>query len=105
MHAEATRLILHFTRASSDPADKRAQEIVMALAYSNPGSLYVQDHSYFRKAAGVEPTAIIKCEIQNINKDPAPKSGEKRYRYGCASVCVCLLQQSPLKVPSQHLPS
>lgn len=86
--------ILHFTGASHDPADKRAQEIIMALGYGSSESLYVQDYSYFREAAGIDKSAIIKCEFEEIYKEQGKTKTRKSYRYGCASVCFFYLNES-----------
>lgn len=48
----------------------------------------MQDYSYFRDAAGLDPTAIIKCEFD----EPEEKDKKnKSYRYGCAAVCLFYL--------------
>lgn len=86
--------ISHFAGASHDPADKRAQEMVMALAYGTPESLYVQDYSYFREAAGMDESAIIKCEFDETYDDREEVKTRKSHRYGCASVCLFYLNES-----------
>jgi len=86
--------ITHFTEASKDPADKKAQETIMALAYSSQESLYMQDYSYFRKAAGMDESAVIKCEFEETYKEGGKTKTRKGYRYGCASVCLFYLNDA-----------
>jgi len=86
--------IAHFTKASKDPADKKAQETIMALTYSSKESLYMQDYSYFRKAAGMDESAVIKCEYEETYKEDGKTKTRKGYRYGCASVCLFYLNDA-----------
>jgi hypothetical protein len=86
--------IAHFTKASKDPADKKAQETIMALTYSSKESLYMQDYSYFRKAAGMDESAVIKCEYEETYKEDGKTKTRKGYRYGCASVCLFFLNDA-----------
>ncbi|KAH1515652.1 hypothetical protein V6Z96_008944 [Aspergillus fumigatus] len=73
----------HFITAAEAPEDGPVKEILTDLRNSCRKSLYMQDYSYFRKAAGLDPTAVIKCEFD--------EAGKKRHRYGCASVCLFYL--------------
>ena len=91
--------ILHFTGASHDLADKRAQEVIMALGHSSPDSLYVQDYSYFRDAAEMDKSAIIKCEFEETYKEGGKIKTRKSHRYGCASVCLFYLNDSGVLQP------
>ena len=93
------RWILHFTGASQDLADKRAQEVIMALGHVSPDSLYVQDYSYFREAAGMDESAIIKCEFEEKYKEGGEIKTRKSHRYGCASVCLFYLSDSGVLQP------
>jgi hypothetical protein len=86
--------ILHFTDASKDPADTKAQQTIMALASTSKGSLYMQDYSYFRKAAGMGETDIIKCEFDETYVEAGKKKTRKNFRYGCASVCLFYLNDA-----------
>jgi hypothetical protein len=83
--------ILHFTQASKDPADTKAQKIIKALANGSQESLYIQDYSYFRKAARMPESAIIKCEFEETYMEGKNPKTRKSYRYGCASVCLFYL--------------
>ena len=69
--------ITHFTSASKDPADKKAKETIMALAHSSQESLYMQDYSYFRKAAGMDESAVIKCDFDETYKENGKPKPEK----------------------------
>ena len=91
--------ILHFAGASQDLADKRAQEVIMALGHGSPDSLYVQDYSYFRGAAGMDKSAIIKCEFEETYKEGGKIKTRKSHRYGCASVCLFYLNDSGVLQP------
>ena len=94
------RWIEHFAEASKDPADKKAQAIIMGLAYSSQESLYVQDYSYFRKAAEMDESAVIRCEFDETYKDINGKiKSRKAYRYGCASVCLFYLNDAGVLQP------
>ncbi|KAL4899963.1 hypothetical protein BDW74DRAFT_171206 [Aspergillus multicolor] len=77
----------HFIQAAKVPEDVAAKKTIVDLIDSCRESLYMQDYSYFREAAGLDPTAIIKSEFV----DPAKKDISKSYRYGCASVCLFYL--------------
>lgn len=78
--------IQHFIKAATAD-DEAVKNIITDLSISSRGSLYMQDYSYFREAAGLAPTDDIKCEYH----DPKAQNGEKSYRYGCASVCLFYL--------------
>lgn len=65
-----------FLDAATDPKDAEMKAKISKRVAESPGSLYVQDYSYFRKAAG---TNDLRC--------PTVKDG-KEYRYGVASVCL-----------------
>ncbi len=89
--------ISHFADASKDTADAKAKYTIKALA---PESLYMQDYSYFRKAAGIDESAIIKCEFDETYKDKYGKiQTRKCYRYGCASVCLFYLNDAGVLQP------
>ena len=74
----------HFIRAAKTSDDAVAKNTITELSTSSRESFYMQDYSYFRKAAGLEPAADIKREDEN-NKGS--------YRYGCASVCLFFLNE------------
>ncbi|KAJ5824678.1 hypothetical protein N7447_007018 [Penicillium robsamsonii] len=80
--------IHHFIQAAKTPEDAAVSLTITDLNNSCKESLYMQDYSYFREAAGLDPTAVIRCEFDDPNeKDKSKKS----YRYGCASVCLFYL--------------
>jgi hypothetical protein len=94
--------ISHFSKASTAPEDTGALNAIKTLARTSQESLYVQDYSYFRKAAGiVDESAAIKCEYEESYKDG--KTGKtqtrKSYRYGCASVCLFHLNDAGVLQP------
>lgn len=71
----------HFIRAAKAPEDAVAKDIITKLSTTCRGSLYMQDYSYFRKAAGMQSGADIKREFEDGTSS----------RYGCASVCLFYL--------------
>ncbi|GFG20465.1 seed linoleate 13S-lipoxygenase-1 [Aspergillus udagawae] len=82
------RWLQHFITATEAPEDAPVKETITDLSNSCRESLYMQDYSYFREAAGLDPTAVIKCEFD----EPGEKGkSRKSYRYGCASVCLFYL--------------
>ena len=93
------RWITHFVQGSKDPADKKAQETIMALGYGFKESLYVQDYSYFRKAAGMDESAIIQCEFDEPYRENNQAKTRKSHRYGCASVCLFYLTDAGKLLP------
>lgn len=80
----------HFIQAAKAPEDAAAKKTIADLSHNCRDSLYMQDYSYFREAAGLDPTAVIKCEFDE--KDDKGKT-TKSYRYGCASVCLFYLNE------------
>ena len=91
--------ILYFTEASQDLADERVQDVIWTLGHGFPDSLYVQDYSYFREAAGMDESAIIKCEFDETYKEGGEIKTRKSHRYGCASVCLFYLSDSGVLQP------
>ena len=92
------RWMMHFAGASQDPADKRARKLVMALGYGFPESLYVQDYSYFRKAAGMDESTIIKCEFEETYDE----NGEIKSRKSIMDVLQSASSTSMCRVPYSH---
>lgn len=77
--------INHFIQAANAPEDSAAKENITDLNNSCRDSLYMQDYSYFREAAGLEPSAVISSRFdESEEKDVV-------HRYGCASVCLFYL--------------
>ncbi|KAJ6133145.1 hypothetical protein N7471_008360 [Penicillium samsonianum] len=75
----------HFIQAANAPEDSAAKENITHLNNSCRESLYMQDYSYFREAAGLEPSAVISSRFdESEEKDVV-------HRYGCASVCLFYL--------------
>ena len=86
--------VAHFSEASKDPADQKAQQTVKTLAKRFRDSLYMQDYSYFRKAASVDESAVIKCEFEESYREGDETKHRKGFRYGCASVCLFYLTEA-----------
>ena len=91
--------IKHFGDASKDPADKEAQDTIKALASTSKDSLYVQDYSYFREAAGIDKSAIIRSKYNETVKENGKTVNRDGYRYGVASVCLFYLNNAGTLVP------
>ena len=85
--------IQHFVDAAQS-ADGKMQAKIRNLANEAPGSLYMQDYSYFRKAAGIEPSEVIRCEYEYVEKGKKVKST----RYGVAAVCLFHLDEDTGKL-------
>lgn len=82
--------LTRFSRAAGkEPEDAVAKDTIDKLIGKYPESLYVQDYSYFRDAAGIKnKEAEIKCH--------------KRFqsaRWGCAAVCLFFLDSEGLLHP------
>lgn len=92
-----TTWIDHFIGASKDPADKSVQETIKSLSKD---SLYVQDYSYFRAAAGIQdPAAVIKKEFEETYKDQGKAKTRKGFRHTVASVCLFHLNDAGVLIP------
>lgn len=97
--------IEHFIDATDDPMDLKMKQTIMALAYGFRESLYVQDYSYFREAAGLGKSQAIQCEFKEDYTEQ--REGSKKteiktrtsYRYGCASVCLFYLTDAGKLLP------
>lgn len=102
--------IEYFSGASKDSADQKALETIKKLPKE---SLYVQDYSYFRYAAGIkDQAAVIKSGFSATekNQDWAEKWGSafknlfgkeppKPYRYGVSSVALFHLTDEGKLIP------
>jgi hypothetical protein len=80
--------INHFIQAANAPEDSAAKETITDLNKSCRESLYMQDYSYFREAAGLDPSAVINSAFDESGEKD---KGSKSLRYGCASVCLFYL--------------
>lgn len=80
----------HFIQAAKAQEDEEAKNTIVDLSHKWRGSLYMQDYSYFREAAELDPTAVVKCEFDDKDKNGKPI---KSYRYACASVCLFYLNE------------
>ena len=85
--------IEHFLSASQ-PEDWRMQAKIEKLSQEARGSLYMQDYSYFRKAAGIEPSEVISCDFEYVYNGKKVKST----RYGVAAVCLFHLDEDSGKL-------
>ncbi|KAK6856607.1 hypothetical protein PG995_006794 [Apiospora arundinis] len=72
-----------FIDAANDPKDGLMKAKISKRAAESPESLYVQDYSYFRKAAGTDD---FSCAFK--------EGKETSYRYALASVCLFNLTDS-----------
>ena len=86
--------LAHFSEASKAPADRNIQQMIKNLTENSRDSLYMQDYSYFRKAANVDESAIIQCEFDEPYKEGNETEHRKGFRYGCASVCLFYLTEA-----------
>ncbi|OJJ00337.1 hypothetical protein ASPVEDRAFT_165036 [Aspergillus versicolor CBS 583.65] len=80
----------HFIQASNDHEDHAITDIIKDLKNSSRESLYMQDYSYFRKAAGMDPAG----DIKQYWKDGVWPWSKYGYRYNCASVCLYYLNET-----------
>lgn len=89
--------IRHFIRAATTKEDADAKETIAKLADKDSKSLYVQDYSYFRKAAGIkDPEAEIKRSGGWLRRN-----GD---RWGCAAVCLFFLDAKGMLYPLAIVP-
>ncbi|KAJ5511689.1 Lipoxygenase [Penicillium expansum] len=58
--------INHFIHAAKTPGDIVAETTITQLKTSSRESLYMQDYSYFRTAAGLKADDDIKCEFEDL---------------------------------------
>ncbi|KAI1261719.1 Lipoxygenase [Xylariaceae sp. FL1019] len=77
-----------FIDAATDPQDKAMKAKISQRAAKSPGSLYVQDYSYIRKAAGDESVDTLRCEFTEIYEDQGLTAEKSSYKYGVAAVCL-----------------
>ncbi|MCJ1283228.1 hypothetical protein MMC26_002556 [Xylographa opegraphella] len=80
--------IQHFLSASQ-PEDQKMRAKIEKLSQEARGSLYMQDYSYFREAAGIPPSEVISCEYEYVEEDKKVKGT----RYGVAAVCLFHLNE------------
>lgn len=99
------RWVNHFVDAAEDALDQTMKKLIMALAHGSRRSLYMQDYSYFREAAGLKPSDIIQCKFEESyherkedSKKPEVKPRDG-FRYGCASVCLFYLDEAGKLLP------
>lgn len=64
---------------------------IQEYASKDRESLYMQDYSYFRKAAGLKDTDDMHCEFKEEYKSGLGTKTKTSYRYGCQSVCLFYL--------------
>lgn len=80
-----------FIDNATDPGDSQMKAKISKRAAESPESLYVQDYSYFRKAAGTED---FRCEFEETYKEGFKTEKRTLYRYALASVCLFNLTDS-----------
>ncbi|MCJ1381109.1 hypothetical protein MMC17_004218 [Xylographa soralifera] len=85
--------IQHFLDAGQ-PEDARMQAKIKKLSQVARGSLYMQDYSYFREAAGIKPSEVIACKYEYVDNGKKVKST----RYGVAAVCLFHLDEDTGKL-------
>ncbi|SMQ45257.1 unnamed protein product [Zymoseptoria tritici ST99CH_1A5] len=83
------RWIEHFIHAATDsPGDQKMKKKIQDLSSKDRTSLYVQDYSYFRKAAGMQEGEEIFCEFEETYKSGLGTKKAIHKRYGMGSVCL-----------------
>ncbi|KAJ5986311.1 hypothetical protein N7451_010676 [Penicillium sp. IBT 35674x] len=82
----------HFVGAAKKSEDASAKETISNLIIKSPDSLYIQDYSKFRQAAGFKDP---KCEITV----PGSWYPYRYARWGCAAVCLFFLDARGLLHP------
>ena len=82
--------IKHFIGAARSE-DQAMRDKIQRLATESKGSLYMQDYSYFRKAAGMKESDVIFCEYDETYVEETDRENQrirKARRYGVAAVCL-----------------
>lgn len=90
----------HFKRAAKTADDQVAQRTIEDLSASDRESFYIQDYSYFRKSAGLDSDADIKC----LGKKGWWPWRKEEWRYGCAAVCLFYLNENGSLYPLAIVP-
>lgn len=75
---------------------------ISTLSQTDKESLYMQDYSYFREAAGikiVDNTKLPSITCPFKETDPATGKEKRSYRWGVASVCLFYLQEDGMLQP------
>ena len=86
--------IQHFLDAAQ-PEDAKMRSRIEKFSKEARSSLYMQDCSYFRKAAGLGPSDDIKCEFEETNDEGKSVKG---FRYIVAAVCLFHLNEDTGKL-------
>lgn len=74
-----------FLDAATDPRDGQMRAKIGQRAAQSPGSLYVQDYSYFREAAGTDD---FHCDFEETYQEGGQTKKRTATRYAVASVCL-----------------
>lgn len=78
---KAGKWVKIFIDAATHPGDAAMGEKIAKRSVQSPESLYVQDYSYIRKAAGYDdPKAVMSCRFK--------EDGQGKFRYNVAPVCL-----------------
>ncbi|CAK3739816.1 Linoleate 9S-lipoxygenase 2 [Lecanosticta acicola] len=81
--------VQHFIdNAGNTEGDQKMKAKIQDLSKNDRASLYIQDYSYFRKAAGMTEEEEIISEFEETYETGSGKQTKKSYRYGVASVCL-----------------
>jgi hypothetical protein len=79
----------HFIQASNKHEDQAITDIIKDLKSNSRESLYMQDYSYFRTAAGMKDAD----DIKQYWKEGIWWWRKEGFRYNCASVCLYYLNE------------
>lgn len=92
--------IQHFIEnATNSDADQRMKKKIQDLSANDRDALYMQDYSYFRKAAGMGPSDVFTCEFEEQYKSGLGNKTKTSHRYGVASVCLFHLPEDGMLTP------
>lgn len=81
--------IQHFVdNATDSESDQKMKDKIQRLSCNDRDSLYMQDYSYFRQAAGMDEKKDIKSEFEETYNTGSGKQSKVGFRYGVASVCL-----------------
>ncbi|KAI9368035.1 lipoxygenase [Aspergillus egyptiacus] len=92
----------HFVQAAEKTEVKALNEALDYLKKNCRESLYMQDYSYFRKAAGVSEDQDVKCPWEETNI--LGFVTRKGHRYSVASVCLFYLDDEGNLLPLAIVP-
>lgn len=83
------RWLRHFIdNATEDASDQKMKKKIQDLVANDRDSLYMQDYSYFRRAAGLSESEQISCDFEESYHSGNGVRRKISQRYGVASVCL-----------------